>query len=207
MAAPLKVALTGGIASGKSAVSAAFARLGVPIVDTDRLARELVEPGRPELAAVVAEFGPGILGPDGRLDRRRLRTLVFADEGRRRRLEAILHPAIRAATAAAVAAATAPYVVVAIPLLVESGQAADYDRVLVVDAAPETQRARLVERDGESPAGADAILAAQAGRASRLAVADDVLDNRGTLAELEAAVGRLHERYLALARDPGSRRR
>ena len=207
MAAPLKVALTGGIASGKSAASEAFARLGVPIVDTDRLARALVEPGRPELAAVVAEFGPGILGPDGRLDRRRLRTLVFADEGRRRRLEAILHPAIRAATAAAVAAATAPYVVVAIPLLVESGQAADYDRVLVVDAAPETQRARLVERDGESPAGADAILAAQAGRASRLAVADDVLDNRGTLAELEAAVGRLHQHYLALARDPGSRRR
>jgi dephospho-CoA kinase len=207
MAAPLRIALTGGIASGKSAVAAAFGRRGVPIVDTDQLAREVVEPGRPALAAVVAEFGAGILGPDGRLDRRRLRAVVFADEGRRRQLEAILHPAIRAATAAAVAAVTAPYVVVAIPLLVESGQKQAYDRVLVVDCPPETQLARLVERDGETPAGARAILAAQAGREARLAAADDVLENTGSLADLVAAVGRLHERYRALAADWAQGRR
>jgi dephospho-CoA kinase len=207
MAAPLRIGLTGGIASGKTAVADAFARLGVPIVDTDRLARALVEPGQPALAAVVAEFGPDILTPDGELDRRRLRTLVFADEGRRRRLEAILHPAIRAATAAAIAAVTAPYVVVAIPLLVESGQRQAYDRVLVVDCPPETQLARLIERDRETPQGGRAILAAQAGRAARLAAADEVIENTGSLADLETAVRRLHERYLALAVGPAPDRR
>lgn len=207
VAAPLRIGLTGGIASGKSAAAAAFARLGVPVVDTDRLAREVVEPGRPALAAVVAEFGPGILDADGRLDRRRLRALVFADADRRRALEAILHPAIRAATVAAVAAVRAPYVVVAIPLLVESGQRSAYDRVLVVDCPVELQLARLLERDRETPDGARAILAAQAGRADRLAAADDVLENSGSLADLENAVRALHERYLALAAGHGSGRR
>jgi len=207
MTAPLRIGLTGGIASGKSAVAGAFARLGVPIIDTDRLAREVVEPGRPALAAVVAEFGPEILGPDGRLDRRRLRALVFADAGRRRRLEAILHPAIRAAMAAEIAAVAAPYVVVAIPLLVESGQRSEFDRVLVVDCPPETQFARLVERDRETPEGARAILAAQAGREARLAAADDVLENTGSLADLDLAVRQLHERYLALAAGPRRGRR
>jgi dephospho-CoA kinase len=199
MAAPLRIGLTGGVASGKSTVADAFARLGVPIVDTDRLAREVVEAGQPALATVVSEFGPGILGPDGRLDRRRLRALVFADSGRRRRLEAILHPAIRAAMAAEVAAITAPYVVVAIPLLVESAQQSAFDRVLVVDCPPEIQLARLIERDRESTDGARAILAAQAGRDARLAAADDVLKNTGSLADLDAAVRDLHARYLALA--------
>jgi dephospho-CoA kinase len=206
MAAPLRIALTGGIASGKTAVAEAFARRGVPIVDTDQLARELVEPGRPALDAVVAEFGPEVLGTDGRLDRRRLRALVFADEGRRHRLEAILHPAIRAATADAVAAVTSPYVVVAIPLLVESGQRQAYDRVLVVDCPPATQLARLMARDRESAQAGQAILAAQATRESRLAVADDVITNTGTLADLEAAVRPLHERYLALAATGAGRR-
>ena len=207
LATPLRIGLTGGIASGKTAVADAFARLGVPIIDTDRLAREVVEPGEPALAAVVAEFGPEILRADGRLDRARLRTLVFADAARRRRLEAILHPAIRAATAAAIGAVTAPYVVVAIPLLVESGQSSAYDRVLVVDCPAETQLARLLDRDRETPEVARAILAAQAGRDARLAVADDVLDNTGSLADLQAAVRRLHERYLALATSPEIGRR
>ncbi len=207
MAAPLRIGLTGGIASGKSAVASAFAGLGVPVVDADRLAREVVEPGAPALAAVVREFGAEILGPDGRLDRRRMRALVFADAGRRRRLEAILHPAIRAAMAAAIAALEAPYVVVAIPLLVESGQQSAFDRVLLVDCPPETQLARLIERDRETADGARAILAAQAGRELRLAAADDVLENTGSLADLDAAVRRLHQRYLALAADPGRERR
>jgi dephospho-CoA kinase len=196
--APFRVGLTGGIASGKSAAAAAFARRGVPVIDTDQLAREVVEPGQPALAAVVAEFGADLLGHDGRLDRRRLRALVFADAARRKRLEAILHPAIRAKLAARIATVTAPYVVIAIPLLVESGLGDSVERVLVVDCPPALQLARLAARDGETSATGAAILAAQASREQRLAAADDVLDNTGTLAALDAQVGALHERYLAL---------
>ena len=199
MGAPLRIGLTGGIASGKSAAAAAFEALAVPVVDADRVAREVVEPGRPALAAVVAEFGPDMVGANGRLDRARLRRIVFADPERRRRLEAVLHPAIRAAMASEVAALTSPYVVIAIPLLVETGQRHAVDRVLVVDCPPELQLARLVARDGESEDGARAMIAAQAGRAERLALADDVLENNGTLEALAAAVADLHAGYLALA--------
>ena len=206
MGAPLRIGLTGGIASGKSAVANAFARLGVPIVDADRLAREVVEPGTPALAAVLSEFGADLAGPDGRIDRRRLRALVFADAGRRRRLEAILHPAIRAAMAAEIAAASGPYVVSAIPLLVETGQRDAVDRVLVVDCPPERQLERLIARDRESSDGARAMVKAQASRTARLAAADDVIDNSGSLAELETAVRALHDRYLALAARTPERR-
>jgi dephospho-CoA kinase len=195
----LRIALTGGIASGKTAVAEAFARRGIPVIDTDRLAREVVEPGEPALAAVVAAFGPGVLAADGRLDRRRVRELVFADPALRRRLEAILHPAIRAAMNAQAAAAPGPYVVIAIPLLVESGQRAQFDRVLVVDCSPELQRARLLARDGETEEGARRILAAQATRDERLAIADDVIRNEGSLAELDAGVAGLDARYRELA--------
>ena len=204
MKTPLRIALTGGIASGKSAVAAEFARAGVPVIDTDALAREVVAPGQPALAAVIAEFGPGILDGTGHLDRRQLRSIVFADPARRRALEAILHPAIRALQQARVAQVSGPYVVVAIPLLVEGGvPRADIDRVLVVDCPRELQCSRLLARDGETPAGAEAILAAQASREARLAVADDVLDNAGPLAALAPAVAALHARYLALAGAPG----
>ncbi len=207
MATPLRIGLTGGIASGKSAVAAEFQRIGIPVVDTDALAREVVEPGQPSLEAVVAEFGPGILDPLGRLDRRRLRSIVFADPSRRRALEAILHPAIRALQRTRVAATNAPYVVIAIPLLVEGGpRRDDVDRVLVIDCPRDLQLARLLSRDRETPEGAAAILAAQATREARLAAADDVLDNSGPLAALPAAVAVLHARYLALAAgraDPG----
>ena len=199
MSAPLRIGLTGGIASGKSAVAAAFARAGVPVIDTDQLARDVVEPGRPELARVIAAFGPDVLAADGRLDRRRLRELVFADPARRRSLEQILHPAIRAEVQSRVAAATAAYVVIAIPLLVESGQRSQVDRVLVVDCPPETQLARLLARDQESPEGAAAILAAQASRGQRLAIADDVIDNSGALAALAPAVAALHLRYMSMS--------
>jgi dephospho-CoA kinase len=199
MHAPYRVGLTGGIASGKSAVADAFARRGVPIVDTDAIARDVVEPGRPALAEVVRAFGPGVLDADGRLDRRALRTLVFAQPDLRRRLEAILHPAIRAEMHARADAAAGPYVVVAIPLLVENGLQAQVDRVLVVDCPPEVQLARLLARDGETPEGARRILAAQASREARLAAADDVLVNDGSLADLDARVGTLHRDYLARA--------
>jgi len=195
----LRVGLTGGIASGKTAVADAFARRGVPVLDTDQLAREVVLPGTPGLAAVIGAFGAGILNADGTLDRRALRALVFADEAARRRLEAILHPAIRAALARHVAAIDAPYVIIAIPLLAETGGRDRVDRVLVVDSAPELQKARLLARDRETAAQAKAILAAQATRAARLAIADDCIENSGSLADLDAAVEKLHHQYLALA--------
>lgn len=201
-APPLRIGLTGGIASGKTAVAHAFERRGVPVIDTDQLARDVVEPGRPALAAVVAAFGADVLDADGRLDRRRLRARVFADAAERRRLEGILHPAIRAELAARVAAVTAPYVVIGIPLLVENGLQRTVDRVLVVDVPRETQLERLLARDAETPEGAQAILAAQATREARLAVAHDVLTNTGTLAMLDAAVAELHSRYLELAAAP-----
>jgi dephospho-CoA kinase len=199
MAPALRIGLTGGIASGKTAVASAFARRGVPVIDTDRIARDVVAPGTAALAAVVAEFGAGMLLPDGRLDRRRLRAIVFADPVRRQRLEAILHPTIRRVMEAEVATVAAPYAVIAIPLLAETGQQAAVDRVLVVDCPPELQKARLMARDGETAEQAEAMLAAQGPRSARLAIADDRIDNTGTLADLDTAVDQLHRRYLSLA--------
>ena len=199
----LRVALTGGIASGKTAVANAFAARGVPVIDTDLLAREVVRPGTAALAAVAAAFGEGVLLPNGELDRRSLREVIFADPERRRALEAILHPAIRAVLEARLAVIEAPYTIIAIPLLAETGGRERFDRVLVVDVVPELQKSRLMSRDGDSAQQAEAILAAQASRPARLAIADDLIENAGTLAELDAAVERLHGRYLAFAREPG----
>jgi dephospho-CoA kinase len=197
--APFRVALTGGIASGKSTVANLFAALGVPVIDTDVIAREVVEPGRPALAAVAAAFGNGVLDADGRLDRRRMREFIFADPAARRRLEAILHPAIRAAMERQSRAANGPYQILVIPLLTEGGRRDHVDRVLVVDAPEALQVARLVERDRVSHEQAQASLEAQAKRAARLAMADDVVTNSGRVDELREAVARLHERYLGLA--------
>jgi dephospho-CoA kinase len=195
----LRVGLTGGIASGKSTVARLFAALGVPVIDTDAIARDVVAPGSPALARIVAAFGPQFLAPDGTLDRRRLRAHVFADEAARRRLEEILHPEIRAATRAASQSASGPYQIIVVPLLVESGFDREVDRVLVVDCESDTQRRRLIERDGEDPAQVERMLAAQADRAARLARADDVITNDGSREELREAVETLHRRYLQLA--------
>ena len=201
-AQPLTVVVTGGVASGKSAVCERFAALGVPVFDADVAAREVVEPGQPALAEVVDAFGADVLDAQGRLDRRRLRALVFADREARRRLEAIVHPRVRARLRAQVAQAPGPYVVVAIPLLVEGGGRANYpwiDRVLVVDAAPATQLERLVRRDGIDHALAQAMIEAQSTRGQRLAAADDVIANDGDLAQLHAAVDAMDARYRSLA--------
>jgi dephospho-CoA kinase len=198
-----RVALTGGIASGKSTVAELFAEFGVPVIDTDRIAREVVEPGRPALAAVVEAFGPAVLAADGTLDRRRLRERVFADVGERRRLEAILHPAIRAEMERQSRTAGGVYQLLVIPLLAEGGRRDHVDRVLLVDAPESAQLERLVQRDGVTREQAEAALRAQASREQRRAVADDVLDNTGDPAALRAQVAALHERYLGLARgDP-----
>lgn len=195
----LRVGLTGGIASGKSTAARRFAELGVTVIDADEIAREVVAPGRPALAEITARFGAGVLTPAGELDRRALRERVFADSRERHDLEAILHPRIRAEMARRAAAAAGPYVILVIPLLVEAGERADLDRILVVDAAEEAQIARLRSRDGGSPEQARAMLAAQASRAARLARADDVLHNDGSVDALRAGVDALHRSYLEIA--------
>lgn len=197
---PYTVGLTGGIASGKSAAADAFAALGVPVIDTDVIARDVVAPGSPALAEVVAAFGPQFLDAGGGLDRRQLRTHVFADPAARKRLELILHPHIGARTLAALERTVAPYCILVVPLLVESGFARHVDRVLVVDCPEPLQRERLAGRDGSSAAEIERMLAAQLSRAGRLQHADDVLNNAGSLDDLREQVRKLHERYLELCR-------
>lgn len=194
-----RVGLTGGIASGKSAVASFFATLGVPVIDTDEIARAVVTPGEPLLARIVERFGPEVLSAGGALDRRRLRDIVFADAGARADLERLLHPAIRAEMERRSAVAGGPYQVIAIPLLVETNARGNLDRVLVVDCSEELQLRRLQARDGATRAQAEAILAAQATRERRLAAADDVISNEGELSALRDQVERLHARYLELA--------
>ena len=207
MTRPLRIGLTGGIASGKSMVSQRFAELGVPVIDADVASRSVVEPGKPGLAQVVQRFGGGVLDASGRLDRKALRNLIFKDSSLRQALDAILHPLIRAEMEREAATAHDPYVVMAIPLLVEgAGAGKRVDRVLVVDADETLQIQRLQARDGSSAEEARAILASQASRAARLAAADDVLLNTGTVAELRQAVDLLHEKYLQLAQTSSSRR-
>lgn len=196
---PLLIALTGGIASGKSAVAENFAKLGVPVFDTDQIARDVVEPGTPTLAKLVAEFGSDILDASGRLDRARMRARVFSDPPQRRRLEAITHPAIRDELAKRSAQARGAYQIHVIPLLVESGRTHDYDRVLVVDTSEEAQLKRLIARDGSSLELAQQILAAQVSREERLDAADDVIVNTGTIEDLQRFVQTLHRNYSLLA--------
>lgn len=196
---PLRIGLTGGIASGKSTVSGRFAQLGVPVFDADDIARALVEPGATGYGPVVEAFGEGILTGDGRIDRRRLRKVVFDDPDARRRLEAILHPLVRDELARRIDACTAPYCIAAVPLLIEAAQTDLVDRVLVVDAPEELQRTRLLQREGWSAEEADAVIRAQASRADRLAAADDVIENAGGVGDLLRAVDDLHARYRALA--------
>src|SRR3954463_8695027 len=194
----MRVGLTGGVASGKSTVSAILAGLGAVVIDADLLAREVVAPGTEGLAAVVEEFGPEVLGTGGALDRPRLGALVFADPERRRALEAVIHPRGRAPAAEIEAAALAEgddaLVVHDIPLLTETGQAASFDAVVVVDVPPEVQVDRMVRLRGLSEADALARIAAQATREERLAVATHVVDNTGTLEDLRARVEAVYRR-------------
>lgn len=202
----LRVGLTGGIASGKSLVANMFADKGVPVIDTDIIAREVVQPGTPGLAEVEREFGPEVIGPDGTLDRRRLRELIFADDEKRRKLEAILHPRIRDAAVEQSRHAGGPYQVIAVPLLVGSPMQKLMDRILVVDCSVDTQVQRLQERDAESAARARRMIAAQASREERLAIADDVVANDGSIADTARQVDDLHARYLGLAETRRRRR-
>jgi len=197
------VGLTGGIGCGKSTVADLFAELGASIVDTDVIAHGLTAPYGAAMPAILAEFGPDFATPEGALDRARMRTLVFADASARTRLEAILHPRIRDATAAAAAIATGPYVIYVVPLLIESGTWRErVSRVLAIDCSEDTQVARVMRRSGLTADAVRAIMAAQVTRQQRLAAADDVIDNEDNalgVEPLRPQVKRLHERYLALS--------
>ncbi len=194
-----RVGLTGGVASGKSTVAGLFAARGAEVIDTDRIAREVVAPGRPALAELARALGSGILDRNGALDRAGLRRRIFADAAARSTVERILHPAILAELERQSRAAGGPYQLLVIPLLVEKNLAGKVDRVLVVDCPPEQQVERLVRRDGETRESALAMLAAQASREARLAAADDVLSNDGTPEALAARVGELDRRYREIA--------
>jgi dephospho-CoA kinase len=196
----LVIALTGGVAAGKSAVARRFEALGVGVYDADVAAREVVEPGTVGLAAVVDAFGSGVLDGLGRLDRPAMRQRVFADPAARRTLEAVIHPRVRQWLHDHVLADTGPYCLLAIPLLAENIEHYRWvDRVLLVDAPESVQLARLMIRDGIDEALARRMLAHQASRAERLALADDVIENSGDEAALDHAAAKLHQSYLALA--------
>ena len=196
------IGLTGGIGSGKSAVADQFALLGAAVVDTDAIAHELTGPGGAAIAGVLGLFGAACIASDGAMDRKKVRELVFADPPARQKLEALLHPMIRAESQCRIAAATAaPYVVHVVPLLVESPDyRARVQRVLVIDCAEDVQVGRVMARSGLGQDEVRRIIAAQASRAARLQAADDVIDNSGPLDALRPQILALHERYLALAR-------
>ena len=195
------VGLTGGIASVKSTIADFFADLGVPIIDTDVVAREVVRPGAPALSEIHAVFGDEVIASDGSLDRQAMRNIVFDDAGKRKTLESILHPRIRDESYRQAAAVAGDYVIIVVPLLYESPMKEHMDRILVVDVDEETQIGRLMERDDESREQACRILATQATREDRLSIADDVISNDGSLDDAKSAVLRLHESYLDFARD------
>jgi dephospho-CoA kinase len=196
----LRVGLTGGIASGKSTVARLFAALGIPVIDTDELAREVVAPGSALLKRISTRFGERVMKPDGSLDRAALRSLVFADPRARADLEALTHPPILEAMRSRARDAGGPYQLLVIPLLVETGLESEVDRVLVVDAAEDVRVRRLQARDGATLDEARALIASQAARETRLAAADDVIVNDGDLHRLRDQVEALHAQYVALSR-------
>ena len=194
------IGLTGGIGSGKSAAADLFAGFGADVVGTDLIAHQLTAPGGAAMAAIAEAFGAGVVRGDGALDRDAMRALAFDEPGARARLEGILHPLIRSQSERQIAASEAPYVVLVVPLLVEAGGYRErVDRICVVDVPEAEQMARVMARNGFDEARVRAIMAAQASRRQRLAVADDVIDNSGSLLRLREQVEALHHRYMALA--------
>ncbi len=193
---PQRIGLTGGIGSGKSSVAEQFRTLGVPVIDTDAIAAELVQPGQPGLQRVADLFGSEILKRDGTLDRHRLRRLVFADPAQRHRLEQALHPLIRSEMRRRIEQLDAPYCILEIPLLLESGWNGEVDRILVVDTPQQLQIERAARRDNISREEVKQVIEAQSGREERLAAADDIISNDGDLEQLQRRVEQLHRFYL-----------
>jgi len=202
MSCALRIGLTGGIGSGKTEASRFFSQLGVPIIDTDLIARELVQAGQPALSEIAATFGADLLDSSGNLDRDRLRQLVFSDPGKRKLLESILHPRIREQAQAGTERLDAAYCVLVIPLLLETAHDYPVDRVLVVDAPAELQQQRVARRDGLSGQAITAIMESQASREQRRKAADDVIVNDASLQKLQQEIERLHRYYLDLSSSP-----
>lgn len=196
----LIVGLTGGIASGKSTAGSFFESLGIVVIDADTIAKQLVQSGQVALRQITERFGKSILNSAGELDRVALRTLVFNDKSARLDLEAILHPLIRTEMQRRISAVTGPYCILAIPLLIETGQSELVDRILVIDSDESLQYQRLRQRGNLDDKTITAIISAQATRAQRLLVADDIVTNNGTVAELEAQLQDCHRHYLELSR-------
>lgn len=195
----LIIGLTGGIGCGKTAVTDGFAKLGVPIIDADVVAREVVLPGKPALEKIAAHFGRDALTTDGELNRPWMREHIFSDPVAKATLESILHPIIRAEMRRQLSEVRAPYAIFSIPLLFETGQEKSVDRILVVDCPTEIQVSRVTQRDQTPEAQTRAIIATQIDRASRLASADDIIDNSGSLIHLHSQIDTLHQKYLKLA--------
>ena len=202
MARPIRIGLTGGIASGKSTVADLFADMGITVIDTDVIARQVVAPGTPALDEIRSTFGASVLQTDGTLDRGAMRQVIFSDDAARLRLESILHPKIHDETVRQAGAATGDYMIIVVPLLADSALRDQMDRVLVVDCDETVQIERLLARDTETEDQARRILAAQASREQRLAIADDVIENNSTLDAITTQVSALHDRYVALANLP-----
>lgn len=198
----LTIGLTGGIGSGKSAAAHCFAELGVPIIDTDLIARQVVEPGQPALTEIAQTFGAEIVTDAGQLDRAALRQLIFADSAKRQQLEAILHPRIRAEMLRQAALLTSPYAIFVIPLLLEAGQQNLVDRILVIDCDDTIRRQRLKQRDQMNDSEIDHAFAAQTSREQRLAAADEIISNNGERNQLRLQIEQLHCRYSQLAAQP-----
>jgi len=197
---PYIVALTGGIASGKTLVSNEFARLGAPVIDMDIIAHEIVEPGQAALLEIEGAFGSGVISTDGRLKRSDLRTLIFSDPESRRKLESILHPRIRQRAAETIEQMDAAYCILVIPLFAGRSVYPNVDRVLVVDVDAETQIERLMSRDNSSRKQAEQALSSQISREQRLKIADDILDNSGSPEQVRQKVNELNVKYLRLAK-------
>lgn len=197
---PFRIALTGGIASGKSTAAQRFAELGVPVIDTDQISRQLSQPGGACYEAIVATFGEEVLQGDGQLDRAALRHRIMGSQEQRQALESILHPVIYSTVEQRLEAVQAPYAVIVVPLLLETRKQDRFDRVAVVDVSEDQQRIRLAARDKCNASQIDAMLAAQVDRASRLAIADDILDNNTSPEALRRQVDELHQRYLDMAK-------
>jgi len=195
-----RVGLTGGIGSGKTTITNLFSQLGVPIIDMDILAREAVLPGQSALTEIKKAFGESICNKDNELDRKKLRDIIFDDPDKRQQLEAILHPRIRALAEAKIAALDSPYCIIVIPLLFETGRKDNIQRILVVDTDTESQIKRTMQRDGISDTAVRNILATQVDRQTRLAQADDIIQNSGDIESLKTQVAQLHQQYLDLAK-------